>query len=279
MIFIAGLIYAVYFTELGKPLSSESERQIRLYEQTASPTLFVQWQQVPSVALAWAYASQDHLKFAIVIHGLERNWDLADWVCNPYMTVDPPIPRGFHTGQVGTIYDDLGEAVQGIYQYEIDASGYDSLAIGLNITIGPCADYFNFQQSNVTPEVIPELVGNYHLSFQVPVRTTAPSPSLSLTPAGTAMATWRDVPIFPGGIESNDSTADQSIYHYVVENATVDDLQRFYRDQMKANGWELLGASTGPGKAHVLWFTKDQDIVTVDIFVKENIAHVAIRLE
>jgi hypothetical protein len=48
---------------------------------------------------------------------------------------------------------------------------------------------------------------------------------------------------------------------------------------MKANGWELLGASTGPGKAHVLWFTKDQDIVTVDIFVKENIAHVAIRLE
>lgn len=281
MVCLASLIYAVYFTELGKPESSESDQHIVIYEQTAVPTIFVKWQQVPTVALAWAYANQDLLKFAIIIHGLETNWDPVDWVCNPYITMEPPVPRRLSVGQMRTVYDTFGEAIQATYEYEIDARGYDSLTIDMDITIGPCADYLNVQESNVTPSDIPELVGNYHLSFQVPVNITTPYPSL--TPASMALDLWSDFPIFPGGIESNDTTADQPVYHYIIENADVDDVQSFYRSQMKSDGWQLLGVDdsngAAKGNAYTIWFAKDQDTVTIDIFVKENGTHVMIRLE
>ncbi|HET9588812.1 MAG TPA: hypothetical protein VFO91_08490 [Anaerolineales bacterium] len=280
---VAGLIYAVYFTELGKPISSESDHQITIYEQIAAPTLFVKWQQVPTVALAWADANQNLLKFTIIIQGLEANWDPADWVCNPYVTIDPPIPRRLSSSQMGTIYDSSGEAVQAIYEYEIDAGGYDLLTIKMDIVIGPCANYFNFQQSNVTPEDIPELVGKYQLRFQVPIRLTIPPASLSLTPASTAVVTWRDLPIFPGGIESNDTMVDQPVYRYVIEKADIETVRRFYQDEMEAAGWELLGTANpdvrGMGKNYQLWFAKDEDAVTVDVFVKDNVTHVMIRLE
>ncbi|HEX6270241.1 MAG TPA: hypothetical protein VFZ43_08405 [Anaerolineales bacterium] len=281
---IASLIYAVYFTELGKPLeTSESDQQITKYEQTAVPTLFAQWRPVPTVALAWAHANQSLLKFAIVIQGLEANWYPADWVCNPYITMDPLVPRRLSGYQMGTIYDSSGEAVQAIYEYEIDAGGYDLLAIEMDIVIGPCADYLNFQQSNMTPENIPELVGNYHLSFQVPVRVSMPSTSLSSTPASTTVAAWRGFPIFPGGIESNDTTVDCPFYHYIIENADAETVQRFYQKEMEAAGWEFLGTANldvrGIEKNYQLWFAKDEDAVTVDVFEKKNITHVMIRLE
>ena len=55
----ASLVYAVYFTDLGKPESSESEKSITTYSQTAIPTIFVQWPPVPIIELDWAYANQD----------------------------------------------------------------------------------------------------------------------------------------------------------------------------------------------------------------------------
>jgi len=90
---IAGLLYAVYFTELGRIESSESDKNITIYGQTAAPTLFVQWQQVPTVELDWAYANRDLLKFALKIRGLETNMDPADWICSPYITMDKPVER------------------------------------------------------------------------------------------------------------------------------------------------------------------------------------------
>lgn len=283
MILIASLIYAVYFTELGKPESSESDQQITMYDQTAAPTLFVKWQTVPTVKLDWAYANQNLLKFSLKIYDLGPNIDPADWICNPYIKMDKPVPRRLSGYQMRTVHDTLGESIQATYEYEINASGYDSLAIDMDITIGPCADYLNFQETNVTPSVMPELVGNYHLRFQVPVRISTPSSSLSLTPTSMETGAWRDMPIFPGGIESNDTTADQPVYHYIIENTDIDAVQRFYKSQMKSEGWELLGVAdlsgADSGKAHTLWFAKDQDIVTIDVFVKENGTHVMLRLE
>ncbi|HLA87635.1 MAG TPA: hypothetical protein VJL10_06420, partial [Anaerolineales bacterium] len=274
------LIYAVYFTELGKPESSESDQQITIYDQTAAPTLFVKWQTVPTVKLVWAYASQNLLKFSLKIYDLGPNIDPADWICNPYITMDKPVPRRLSSYQMGTVYDKSGESIQATYEYEINASGYDSLAIDMDITIGPCADYLNFQESNVTASVLPELVGNYHLRFQVPVKIITPSSSTSLAPTSTETGVWRDMPIFPGGIESNDTTADQPVYHYIIENADIDAVQRFYKSQMKSDGWQLLGVEDSSGatrrKAYTLWFAKDQNVVTIDIFVKENVTHVMI---
>jgi hypothetical protein len=283
MILIASLIYAVYFTELGKPESAESDQQITIYDQTAAPTLFVKWQTVPTVELDWAYANQNLLKFSLKIYDLGPNIDPADWICNPEIAMDKPVPRRLSGYQMRTVYDSLGESIQATYEYEINASSHDSLTLDMDITIGPCADYLNAQESNVTPSYIPELVGNYHLHFQVPVRISTPSSSLSLTPTSTETVVWRDMPIFPASIESNDTTADQPVYHYIIENADIDVVQRFYKSQMKSNGWELLGVADSSGdrgqKAHTLWFAKDQDVVTIDIFAKENVTPVFIRIE
>lgn len=38
-------------------------------------------------------------------------------------------------------------------------------------------------------------------------------------------------------------------------------------------------SGTDIGEAYVLWFTKDEEIASIDIFVKEDTTHVVIRLE
>ena len=280
VIFLVSLIYAVYFTDLGKPDESENENQITIYDQTAAPTLFVKWQTVPTVKLDWAYANQNLLKFSLKIYDLGPNIDPADWICNPYITMDKPVPRSLSGYQMRTVYDTSEESLQATYEYEINAGDYDSLVIDMDITIGPCADYWNAQESNVIPSVIPELVGNYHLSFQVLVKRS--TPSLSLTPTSMTMDTWRDVPIFPGGIESNDVTADHPVYHYIIEDADALDVRRFHKKELPNVGWELLGAGDVSGEdmeAYTLWFAKGKNMVTIDVFVKENVTHVIIRLE
>ena len=283
IVLFASLVYAVYFTDLGKPESPESEKSITTYGQTAIPTIFVQWSPVPIIELDWAYANQDLLKFAIIIHNLEPNIDPVDWICSPHITMDKPVPRRLSRYEMNPVYDASGAAVRATYEYEINAIGYDSLAIDMDIIIGPCANYLNFQETNVTPFIIPELVGNYHLSFQVPVKLGTPNPSLSLTPTHMAMETWRGLPIFPGSIETNDLTADYPVYQYIIENVDINTVQDFYENQMQTAGWELLGIAdtsvTNTGEAYSLWFAKDQDVVTIGVFMKENTTHVLIHLE
>ena len=238
LLLIASLVYVVYFTELGKPEFPTEDQQIALYDQTAVPTLFVKWSHVPVVKLDWAYADQRLLKFSLNIYNLPANSVPEDWICIPQIKIDNPIPRRLTGYAMTPFYDSTGEAVQAIYEYEVDARDRVALAIDLNLVIGPCANYGNFQETNVTPEVVPERVGVYHLNFQVPVIESMPS--LALTPTYKAVTVWRDVPIFPGGIESNDYPSDYPIYNYIVENVEFDLLQEFYKDQMKAAGWELF---------------------------------------
>lgn len=281
IVLLGSLIYAVYFTELGKPDSSESDQQISMYNLTAAPTLFVQWYIVPAIELDWAVASQNLLKFSILIHDLETTIEPADWICNPHITMDPPVPHRLSGYEMGVVYGESGEFIRAIYEYEIDASDRKSLTIDMDITIGPCADYLNFPESNVTAEVIPELVGNYHLSFQLPVKPG--TPSSSQTPPGMTRITWKDLPIFPGGIESNDTTSDDPVYHYVIEDTDINVVLKFYEEQMQVAGWESLGmgdiSTGGIGKSYVLWFTKGQVMATVNLFEKGDITHVDLRLE
>jgi hypothetical protein len=63
-----------------------------------------------------------------------------------------------------------GDSAEAIYEYEMNAKGYESLMIELDLTIGPCADSLNFQETNVTPPAPVALIGNYHLKFNVPVQ-------------------------------------------------------------------------------------------------------------
>ena len=210
---------------------------------------------------------------------MKNKKSISKWI----KAMDKPVARRLTGYEIVPIHDVSGEAIQIIYEYETDSGNYDSLTVDMDLTIGPCTDYWNAQESNVIPSVIPELVGNYHFSFQVPVKISTPSAILSLTLRSTAMDRWRDLPIFPGGIETNDTATDYPIYHYIIENADIDSVQRFYKSQMQVIGWELLnvGDMSGAdiGKAYALWFTKDQDIVIIDVSVKENVTHVIITLE
>ena len=93
ILFVAGLFYAVYFTDLGKPPPPDSARTITAYDKTALPTTFAVETQVPTVELDWAYANQDRLKIAVKIRGLETNSYPGDWICDPYVAIDKPIPH------------------------------------------------------------------------------------------------------------------------------------------------------------------------------------------
>jgi hypothetical protein len=114
------------------------------------------------------------------------------------------------------------------------------------------------------------------LSSCAPGQTSTPSPA----PKNTSTSILQGLPVFPNATESKN---DVISYHYTVENANIEDVQRFYKDQMQTAGWKLLGAGdvSGPdiGKAYVLWFTKDQDIASVDIFTRGDVIHVTIILE
>jgi hypothetical protein len=112
------------------------------------------------------------------------------------------------------------------------------------------------------------------LAACTPEQISAPSPTQNAITDARA-----GLPIFPGAIENE---SDIASYRYTVENADIDTVQRFYKDEMQAAGWELLGSGdmsgADIGKAYALWFVKDQAIISVDVFAKENIIQVMITL-
>lgn len=279
VLFVTGLFYAVYFTELGRPESSESPKNITTYNKTALPTIFVKETQVPSVELDWAYANEDLLKFAIKIRGLEIN-HLSDWICDPYITIDNPIQYQLRRRSLEPIYDASGKFIQAAYEYEVNIRNYDSLKIDLDLTIGPCGEHFNFQETNVTPLALPKLIGNYHLSFQVPVKISTPSAFLTLTPQSTAVAVWEDIPVYPGAWEVTD---DLPGYHYSVSNIDPHTLMLYYRNEMRDTNWELLSIANDRGinisSGYTLSYTRGKDILQISIFIREKITHVVLHLD
>jgi len=280
VLFMAGLFYAVYFTKLGKPESSESPRNITLYDRTAIPTIFVKETRAPAVELEWAYANQDLLKFAIKIRGLETTGDLGEWICDPYMTIDQSIQYRLRTHDLGPVYDADGEFIRATYEYEINNGDYDSLNVKLDLTIGPCSDQFNFQENNITPSAVTNLIGNYHLTFQVPITISIASPSLTLTPQSTAIAAWEDIPVYPGALRVKD---DNVGYHYSIDNIDPHTLMLYYRNVMRDTDWELLSIANdrgiNMGSGYTLSYTQGKGILQISIFVKAKITHVLIHKE
>jgi len=169
---VIGAIYGIYRTRLQSIPLQEVASQNNLYNQTAIPTIFAPTQNPPTVTLNWAYADPDLLRLNLTISGLElvANADeLENLVCNPYINPDEPVSvsLNYREAQIPSV---LGDPIEITYEYEMDASKHESLMINLDLLIGPCADYLNFQETNITPSPLPDLIGNYHLSFQVPVQ-------------------------------------------------------------------------------------------------------------
>jgi|GEM_PF-2837492 len=280
VLFMAGLFYAVYFTKLGKPESSESPRNITLYDRTAISTIFVKETDAPAVELEWAYANQDLLKFAIKIRGLETTDNLGEWICDPYMTIDQSIQYQLRTRDLGPVYDAEGEFIRATYEYEVNTGDYDSLKVDLDLTIGPCGEQFNFQENNITPLAITNLIGNYHLTFQLPVKISTPFPLLTLTPQSTAMSAWEDIPVYPGALEVEDDTIG---YHYSVDKINPHTVMLYYRSKMRDTNWKLLsiadvnGVNLEPG--YTLSYARGKDVLQIDIFIKAKVTHILLYKE
>jgi hypothetical protein len=280
IILLASLIYAVYFTEAGGPESSKSEKNISTYGQTAVPTIFVQWSPVPIIEIDWIDANRNLLKFTIIIHNLETNMNPEEWICGPRLKIEKPVSHRLTRYDMDPVYYASGESVRATYEYEISASDYVALAVNMEIIIGPCAGYLNFKDTSVTPFIRPELVGNYHLNFQVPVKLS--TPSAPLTPSLMLKDTWRGLLIFPGGIETHDLSDGYPVYHYIVASTDLDTVRHFYEDQLLDAGWQLLGIGetsvANEGEGSSLWFARDKELITIDIFMQEDRTHVLIQL-
>lgn len=96
----------------------------------------------------------------------------------------------------------------------------------------------------------------------------------------TVPADWQDIPIMPNAVQSTE-LPEVTAYHYAV-GADTKTVERFYLDRLKASGWELLGkgdASAHDMKSIDLWFSRGQEIRTIQIWEQDGITHVAIIRE
>jgi hypothetical protein len=168
---ITALLVACTPSQINPP-AEEITNQGEIFEQTAMPTIFAPTPHPPTVTLHWARANPELLRLNLTISGLElvaNVDDLENVVCDPYLNPDEPVSLTFHYREA-KIPDFRGDPIELIYEYEMDASEYESLSFNMDLTIGPCANYLNFQETNVkSSSPLPDLIANYHLSFSVPV--------------------------------------------------------------------------------------------------------------
>jgi hypothetical protein len=163
---------------------------VKHLHQTALPTVFSQVpdQLVPSgvasqtengitVTLNWAYADELRVAWQLTITGLAlpQGSDPGDTICTPYLKTDQGIPLKVESIMDEQVFNDQPgsprEITYVIYK-DIDTNRYDHLDIHLDLTIGPCGDWWNFSQASLVPGPTPTpvpLIGNYHLNFSVPV--------------------------------------------------------------------------------------------------------------
>lgn len=170
--------------------SADNAGLVKHLNQTAVPTVFSQvpTQLVPSgitsqtengitVTLNWAYADELRVAWQLAITGLNlpQGADPGDYLCNPYLTTDQGIPLIVDSIMDEEVLKDQPgspRVITYVIYQKIDTAKYDHLDIHLDLTVGPCGNWWNFSQAYLgpgpTPTPVP-LIGNYRLSFTVPV--------------------------------------------------------------------------------------------------------------
>jgi len=123
------------------------------------------------------------------------------------------------------------------------------------------------------------------LLFVVFVAACAPSNTATPSQSSTRSAAsnkWEGIPVFPGAAERSDNNI-VGARSYTVSNTGIFDVVNFYKEQMKATGWELLGVGNtsvkGVGQAYSLWFSKGGDLLVVEIFTRKGNIVVTLHFE
>jgi hypothetical protein len=186
---VAACVYAYHRLMMDPGLQGvEDAGMITDFERTAEPTIFptppwqlgiyngiAQTSNGITVTLNWAYADESRMAIQLTIDGLEvsEGVDLEELICKPYITSDEGISRWLYKGGPKILENKPGKPILLTYVYEqaVDTHQYKYLNLDLDLTLGPCADYLNFDEVylNKPMPTPPPLIGNYHLRFRVPV--------------------------------------------------------------------------------------------------------------
>jgi hypothetical protein len=140
------------------------------YHQTALATFFAPTKYSPIVELTSAQANSKKLTILLTVTGLgliKSSDDFENMVCDPYIKTSEDVQLAL-TYRYAPIPSRVEDPLVITYEYSMDSNKYQSLHIEMDFTIGPCGPYF--QESNITPYPPIDLIGNYKLSFVVPIK-------------------------------------------------------------------------------------------------------------
>jgi hypothetical protein len=141
----------------------------------AAPTRASESKNGVTVTLDWAYMDESRLALQITLTGFSvpKGQNLGDFLCHPYLTNRQGVSLGqsslqeVRQAQPGQPYE-----LVYVYYQQVDAVQNDHLDFNLDLTLGPCGPWWNFDQVYTGPgptPTPPPLIGNYHLAFSVPV--------------------------------------------------------------------------------------------------------------
>jgi hypothetical protein len=196
---LTSVVVAYYYLMIDQGLQAAENKGLVFHlNQTALPTTFatVPTQLVPGVGgpqtqsgiqvkLNWAYADENRAAWQITVTGLAipAGAQIDDYICSPWITTAEGVHIDDPGRQVEILKDQPGSPIQITYVAypHLDPSLYDHLTLNLDLTIGPCGPWWNYQEVYTGPgptPTPPPLIGNYHLTFRMPVYkglTTTPN--------------------------------------------------------------------------------------------------------
>ncbi len=100
----------------------------------------------------------------------------------------------------------------------------------------------------------------------LPAETLAPptedsSESNLPIPSGKPVADWKGIPVMPSATAGG---GDNQSYAFLV-NASVDQVQNYYQEEMGKLGWSLLTSGQGSTQAMIVMFMKGSETVSIMI--------------
>jgi len=101
----------------------------------------------------------------------------------------------------------------------------------------------------------------------VALPSSIPDVSQYLNPTGKPVSDWNSIPIMPAasaGQEFNKNT-----YSFKVSD-TLENVQAFYKDKLKALGWSSSFSAQSGGQGGVMLFTKGNNVVSITVIPADN---------
>jgi hypothetical protein len=121
---------------------------------------------------------------------------------------------------------------------------------------------------SLIPSVIPEETLEALPSALPTVEALATDFGNSLNPQGTPVQEWRGIPVMPEAVAGEEFSASDT-YSFRV-NATAQEVQEFYNQELGAMGWEQPFEVPLEAEGGFLFFQKDNSVLTVFITPSEG---------